>query len=80
MIIFYDNDFANANAMKMKMKKIRMIMIKHLRSKDFSSKIIASSSKNKQLNEEKQKKKCTRKLATGIPLLLEKTRPSHERV
>ena len=55
MIIFYDNDYANANAMKMKMKKIRMIMIKHLRSKDFSSKIIASSSKNKQLNKEKQK-------------------------
>ena len=57
MIIFYDNDFANANAMKMKMKKIRMIMIKHLRWKDFSSTIIASSSKNKQWNEEKQKKK-----------------------
>ena len=81
MIIFYDNDFANANAMKMKMKKIRMIMIKHLRWKDFSSTIIASSSKNKQLNQEKQKKKkWTRKLATDIPLLLEKTRPSHERV
>ena len=79
MIIFYDKDYANANAMKMKMKKVRMIMIKHLRLKDFSGTIIASSSKNKQLNEEKQKK-CTRKLATGIPLLLEKTRPSHERV
>ena len=56
MIIFNDNDYTNANAMKMKMKKIRMIMIKHLRWKDFSNKIIASSSKNKQLNEEKQKK------------------------
>ena len=43
--------------MKMKMKIIRMIMTKHLRSKDFSNKIIASSSKNKQLNKEKQKKK-----------------------
>ena len=43
--------------MKMKMKKIRMIMIKHLRWKGSSSTIIASSSKNKQLNEEKQKKK-----------------------
>ena len=36
-------------------------MIKHLRSKDFSSTIIASSSKNKQLNEEKQKKKMYKK-------------------
>ena len=56
MIIFYDNDYANANAMKMKMKKRKMIMIKHLRSKDFLSTIIASSGKNKELNEEKQKK------------------------
>lgn len=54
MIIFYDNDYANANTMKM--KKIKMIMIKHLRSKDFLSTIIASSGKNKELNEEKQKK------------------------
>ena len=36
-------------------------MTKHLRSKDFSNKIIASSSKNKQLKKEKQKKKLYKK-------------------